>query len=463
MKKATGSITGMLFTITFSFQSFSQEPTTVLKEYLQFKSLSGLEKPAGMYLKNVCEQMGFYTKVFLDSDSTYNFCASLLPLDSKKTSVVFLNHIDVVPVDDEKNWLYPPFNGTIKNDTIYGRGTLDMKGLAIMQLFALKKIKDSFHKDSLKHNLVLLCLSGEESGGKNGAALVTQPNILSQINPLVVFGEGGGGLTNVVPGKPSELCFFVSNAEKKSLWIKLEAKVKSHGHGSVSSTKTAHKLLLKAINKIENTEERILIDKNNKQTFRELGKVIGGYKGFVIKHFDWWVFKPLRKKIIRQNESLKVLVSNSYQLTQMENPKGPINQVAQSAVAYYDCRLLRNRSEKPFLMKLLFRILDPRIKISIVDESPNSEPTKPDEHYDNMKKAILGTFPKAHVIPILFPATTDNSYFRSVGVPCFGLLPFQLSQSMVESVHGDNEKIPLEALPMGITIYTEFLKNYLKR
>ena len=58
----------------------------------------------------------------------------------------------------------------------------------------------------------------------------------------VVFGEGGGGLTNVIPGKKEELCFFVSNAEKKSLWLKLEVKAKSHGHGSVPSSKTADKI-----------------------------------------------------------------------------------------------------------------------------------------------------------------------------------------------------------------------------
>ena len=463
MRIASGILTAVLFVVHFPMQVNSQEPVFTLKKYLQFKSYSGHEKPAGVYLKNLCEEMGIYTRVFSDSDSTYNFCASILPLDSKKKSVVLLNHIDVVSVENETNLQYPPFDSVIKNDTIYGRGTLDMKSLAIMQLFALKKMKDSFPSDSLKHNIVLLCLSGEETGGKNGAGLIIQPDILSQINPLVVFGEGGGGLSNVVPGKPNELCFFVSNAEKKSLWIKLDAKIKSHGHGSVASSKTAHKLLLKAINKIENTEERILIDKSTKQTFRELGMIMGGYKGFIIKHFDWWIFKPLRKKIIRTNESLKVLVSNSYQLTQMESPKGPINQVAQSASAYYDCRLLPNRSEKPFFMKLLFRILDPRIKISIEDESPTSEPTKLDYHYDNVKNAIIKSFPEANVIPILFPATTDNSYFRNVGVPCYGLLPFQLSQSMLESVHSDNEKIPTNSINVGIKIYCDLLKNYLIR
>jgi len=444
------------------FVSFSQiEPITVLSNYIKYKSISGNEKPAAQYIEGVCKQMGFYITVFSNSDSSYNFCASLLPLQKKLPSVILLNHIDVVPADDSANWQKPPFSGIISNDTIYGRGAIDMKGLAVMQLMALQKIKERINTDSLKNNILILFLSGEETGGKNGAGKIIVPQILNQLNPLIVIGEGGGGLTNIIPNKPNELCFFVSNAEKKSIWLKFEAQVKSVGHSSVKSNKTAHKILLKAINKIESTEERIYIDKSTKITFKQLGNIMGGFKGFVVKHINWWIFKPLRRKVINSSDGLKVLVTNSYQLTQILNPeKGSVNQVAQTAVAYYDCRLLPNKSEKPILLKLMFRILDPRIKLTILDESPTAEPTKLNVHFTNIKKAIITIFPKANVIPILFPATTDNSYFRSVDVPAFGLLPFQLSNEMIESVHATNEKLPLKAFNDGVNIYLEFLKNY---
>lgn len=451
-----------LFTLFNLFCSSQNEEAKLLSAYIKLKSISGNEKTAAKFIENVCRQNGFYITVFSDTDSSYNFCASLLPLEKRLPSVLLINHIDVVPAEDTTNWKFLPYGGTISNDTIYGRGAIDMKGLAVMQLMALKKIKQTTSVDSIKNNIVVLFLSGEETGGVNGAKKIIEPNILSQLNPLVVFGEGGGGLTNVIPNKPKELCFFISNAEKKSIWIKLEAKVKANGHGSVRSNKTAHKILLKAINKIENTEERIVIDKSTKQTFKQLGKIIGGYKGFVIKHINWWVFKPLRRKIFNNNEALNVLVTNSYQLTQIQNPQqGPVNQVAQSAVAYYDCRLLPNKSEKPLLLKLMFRILDPRIKLTIIDESPTAEPSKLNTHYDNMKKAIIMIFPKAKVVPVLFPATTDNSYFRSVDIPTFGLLPFELSKDMIESVHASNEKLPVKALNDGINVYLEFFKNYI--
>ena len=167
---------------------FSQnEGSKILCNYIKFKSVSGNEKPAAQYIEGVCKQMGFYITVFSDTDSSYNFCASLLPLQKKLPSILFINHIDVVPAEDTLNWYKPPFSGTIYNDTIYGRGAIDMKGLAVMQLMALKKIKQSVNADSLKNNIIILFLSGEETGGVNGAAKIIKPQLLQQLNPLVVY------------------------------------------------------------------------------------------------------------------------------------------------------------------------------------------------------------------------------------------------------------------------------------
>lgn len=464
MKTKTYYIVPLLIIVCLiTFRGISQpNPTQVLSEYIKIKSISGNEKTAALYMKKLCEDFGFYTTTFSETDSSYNFCATLFPLDKNLPSVLLVNHLDVVPVDEKGNWKHSAFSGAIDNDTLYGRGALDMKSLAVMQVFALQKIKETNIRDSIRKNFIILFLSGEETGGLNGAAKMIKPENLNQLKPLVVFGEGGGGLKGVIDGKENELCFFVSNAEKKSIWIKLEATVKSHGHGSVPSSKTANRILLKAISKIENTEERIVIDKNAKETFKALGNIMGGYKGFILKHIDWWIFKPLRKKVVHSNEALQTLVTNSYQLTRIQNPDGSVNQVSQTATAYYDCRLLPNKSERPLLMKLLFRIVDPRIKITVLDESPEAEPSKLDENYKKMKMAIKKVYPTANVIPLLFPATTDNSYFRNAEVPSFGVLPFELNKEMVESVHAHNEKIPVKAIQQGIDVYVELLKQYLK-
>lgn len=48
--------------------------------------------------------------------------------------------MDVVPVGDTSLWIYPPYSRTIAKGKVWGRGTLDNKGIAVMQIFAVENL-----------------------------------------------------------------------------------------------------------------------------------------------------------------------------------------------------------------------------------------------------------------------------------------------------------------------------------
>lgn len=50
-------------------------------------------------------------------------------------------HLDVVP--EGSDWTYPPYEGEIHDNKIYGRGAVDDKGPAMAALYALKTLKDA--------------------------------------------------------------------------------------------------------------------------------------------------------------------------------------------------------------------------------------------------------------------------------------------------------------------------------
>ncbi len=73
-----------------------------------------------------------------------------------------LVHLDVVPAGN--GWTHDPFGGEIdyENKKIWGRGTTDDKGPAVISLYALKALKDEGFVPSKK--IKLICGCNEESG-----------------------------------------------------------------------------------------------------------------------------------------------------------------------------------------------------------------------------------------------------------------------------------------------------------
>lgn len=69
-------------------------------------------------------------------------------------------HGDVVPVDD--HWTFPPFEATVRDGAILGRGTADDKGPLVQALLAMKSLADS--GVARTHTVRLLVGSDEESG-----------------------------------------------------------------------------------------------------------------------------------------------------------------------------------------------------------------------------------------------------------------------------------------------------------
>ncbi len=85
-------------------------------------------------------------------------------------SLILNGHVDIVSAGDESRWQYPPYQGTIADGRVYGRGALDMKGGLCCGLFAAKAIQDAGIK--LKGKLMIESVIGEEDGGVGTLAAV---------------------------------------------------------------------------------------------------------------------------------------------------------------------------------------------------------------------------------------------------------------------------------------------------
>jgi len=86
--------------------------------------------------------------------------------------VCFAGHTDVVPTGPEANWDNPPFEPTIIDGMLHGRGAADMKGSLAAFLVATENFvkKHPNHKGSIAY----LITSDEEGPAKNGTVKVVE-------------------------------------------------------------------------------------------------------------------------------------------------------------------------------------------------------------------------------------------------------------------------------------------------
>ncbi|MDX9904555.1 MAG: M20/M25/M40 family metallo-hydrolase [Bacteroidales bacterium] len=432
------------------------EAALLLSEYISHASVSGTEKNAGEFLAGVCRERGLHLRIFTDTIDSYNFAASLFPLDSGKPNIVFLNHIDVVTPGEESGWKYPAFSGTIVEDTVWGRGAIDMKQAVIMQLMALSTMVDRAAAEELPLNVTLLCVSGEETYGLNGSKIISE-RFLPELNPAVLIGEGGIGSREVLTGDPERPVFAISLSEKRALWLRLHLAYESSGHGSVPPPDYASKLMISSLNNLTGLKPEIRFDDMSKLMFRNLGKLEGGLAGFLISHPV--LFKPLVAGGLRKNPLTASTVTNTVSITYLSTPECGINQIPQEITAYLDCRLLPGTSTPNFLGYLREKLDNSQIELSVIEETQGSEPTIPDRYYSHLAESIEEVYPGAGVVPVLFPATSDNNYFRNAGVPVYGVIPVLISQQLLQTIHNYNERIPVEALHYGTEVYRRFIEK----
>lgn len=90
------------------------------------------------YVLNLGKSFGFRTK------NIDNKCGYIEFGEGNKLLGI-IGHLDVVPA--ENDWTYSPFNSTIDNGNIYGRGTIDDKGPVIASLYAMKAVADNYKLD----------------------------------------------------------------------------------------------------------------------------------------------------------------------------------------------------------------------------------------------------------------------------------------------------------------------------
>lgn len=133
--------------------------------------------------------------------------AAMMKGDGDGQSIVLGGHIDVVSVNEE-NWTREPWEATVEDNRLYGRGACDMKGGVAANVFAVEALQELGVK--LEGDVIIESTIDEEAGGTGGAlsalergyqpdaAIITEPYHVPDIG---VASAGAMYFEITVPGK----------------------------------------------------------------------------------------------------------------------------------------------------------------------------------------------------------------------------------------------------------------------
>ncbi len=105
------------------------EAVLISQELIKKKSITPIDDGAIPYIKNFLENIGFFCKILrFQEEGSEKIINLYAKYGNSQKNLAFAGHTDVVPTGDLEKWQFPPFSATIKDDILYGRGTVDMKG-----------------------------------------------------------------------------------------------------------------------------------------------------------------------------------------------------------------------------------------------------------------------------------------------------------------------------------------------
>lgn len=397
---------------------------------------TGNETPVCEFARDRLTEDGIRADILESAPNRGNLIASLQG-NSGKPGLMFMSHTDVVPVEDEAKWRFPPFSATIADDRIYGRGASDCKGLLTAQLMAMRLLKRNGVQ--LHDSLLLVSGADEEHGGRYGFGWLAEHHPGRITAPFAV-NEGGG--TTMESG--GGFTYVLGVGEKGRLQVEIDIKgVSSHASVPWQGTNSLY-TLAQVVRRIEEYEPEL---DTSAGLFDHLST-------FAIEH------KPSPDNIDeiiadvepRNPRLASVLRALSRMTVTPTMVRGGVksNSVPESIRLTCDVRTLPHQDDA-YLRQQLDQVLEgmPNVEYEIDYMAvPNSSPFET-EFAQRIRTATARALGRDDVqmVPGISTGFTDSRFTRPLGVITYGFSGAHPDDDpMLTFAHGTNESIGVKSL-----------------
>ena len=421
----------------------TREATELLRRYIAVNTANppGNELLGARFLAQVLGENGIESEIYPVDGQRANMSARLRG-DGSKRPLVLLNHIDVVPAE-RQFWQEDPFAGVVKDGVIWGRGALDMKSMAVTELMTVLLLRRRGLR--LTRDVVFLACADEEQGGVAGIDWMDahHPELF---DAEYVINEGGYGMTEMFGVKRA--VFSCSVGEKGPLWLRLVARG-TPGHGSMPHGDNCLERLVRALYRVQNWQRPITL-------LPEVATMLGRLRSAGV--LDQEVSEEGLATAAEGNPLLRALLTDTVSAN-MFSSGIKSNVIPSVAEATLDCRLLPGHEPEAFIEQVRQVIDDPRVEIEQAMESHTPISPVDTELFEVVDGVSREAVPDAVVVPSIATGFTDSRVFRRRGVTAYGVALCLLDAAEITTVHGNDERIPVEKLQMGLSMLYEIVRR----
>lgn len=407
----------------------------LLQQYVRIDTQNppGNEIRGARFLAGVLAKHGIASEIIESAPGRGNLYARI----KGKTpggGLLLLHHIDVVPA--KKGWTRPPFTGTVFLNQMYGRGALDMKGVGISQLFAFIDVAATHRVP--EHDIVLLAVADEETGGTLGMAwlLEHRPELFEGI--AYTLNEGG-----ITETQKEQLSYFGVELGSK---MAMTVRVRASSREAIQRARIALEPFISS-----DVPERVLPEV--KAFFRDLAPQRLEQRN---------VLADIDKTIA---EGKFWLLQRGYrELTQnVVWPQGPVEDHGTWTM---DVHLFNLPDEQPSArLAWLAKTIAPSgatIDKVISTMGPAPITSRDTPMFRLIEREVHAAY--GANVPVgselLAASFNDSRYLRARGIACYGMWPFRVDFFQSQGIHGVDERIRTDWFQQGVSMMRNLVSAY---
>ncbi len=410
----------------------------MLRRYVRIDTSrdTGSELAGAAFLAGELERLGLEPTIERLGENAANLWAVVE--GEEREALVLHNHIDVFPIVDEEKWQHPPFEAYIDGPWLYGRGTFDMKSVAIAQLSAIESLLATGRKP--KKSIIFLATGGEEHGSELGAQWIVDqhPELIGRF--WVVLTEGGA----VEPITHTEIKYWgIETAQDRYAILVFCADEREGLEG----------LRGELVRIVEERLDLRLTDET--QAFLRAYGPTRKATALAEAVTDPWVAIHNPENFRKLRPYLKAAFRDHLTLFPVEeDPEGGYRlRVVFLLLPGTDFEEARRRMTPEWLTHGLTYRLDPPRGAS--HGSPYGHPV-----FRELAESVRGVYPEAPVGPLFLAGTaTDARFFRETGILSYGFSPFPIFNVDTFRKDGRNERIGLRGYVNGLEIYRDAVRR----